>query len=312
MTRIRERFPGSSRCHFCRCVLVILLLNCPEATQAQGQEKQYAMMSVEWLVDQSDVIAVVREHQNPNEHTVLKTIKGQSESVDWSSIRPQNRAEFLDPPSEISWFRNHDEKVRLLFVRVVRGQGELLQSVSVERGGSLGTVSKSTHPDYRPYPRLGFETKLYGVTQFGELLLTEAQLLRAIGKRMNEACEPLPLRPGCGKHPGGEGVLPARYAPEQFPLNNDDEVYYLIVPYDTSRRDYFLTQLQNGDAAEKLYAIGELAIFSDESAAKAIEDAAECKEAREVFRFEKSSGDVVALTAADVREAASAELQKRR
>lgn len=312
MTRIRERFPRSVRCHFSSCVLVIVLLNCPGAMPLQAQEKQYGMMSVEWLVDQSDVIAIVREHQNPNEHTVLKTIKGQSESVDWSSIRPEVRSGFLDPPSEISWFRNHDQKVRLLFVHVVRGRGELLQSVSVERGGSLGTVSKSTHPDYKPYPRLGVETKLYGVTQFGELLLTEAQLLRAIGNRMNASCEPLPLRPGCGKHLGGEGELSARYASEQFPLNNDDEVYYLVVPYDTSRRDHFLAELQNGDAAEKLYAIRELAVFRDESAAKAIEDAAGCKEAREVFRFEKSSGDVVALTAADVREAANAELQKRR
>ncbi len=200
--------------------------------------------------------------------------------------------------------------MRLLFVRVVQGRGELLQSVSVERGGSLGTVSKSTHPGYKPYPRLGVETKLYGVTQFGELLLTETQLFRAISKRMNTTREPLNLRPGCGQHLGGNGTLPARYAPEQFPLNNDDEVYYQVVPYDTSRRDHFLSQLQNGDAAEKIYAIRELAVFSDDSAEQAIEAAADCSEARDVFHFEKTSGEVVTLTAADVRNAAKAELQK--
>lgn len=127
---------------------------------------------------------------------------------------------------------------------------------------------------------------------------------------MKAVRNPIKLRHGVGKHLGGEGDLSARFASDFFPLNNDDEVYYLVVPYDTSRRDHFQTQLLTGDAAEKLYAIRELSIFDDETAMQAIEKAAECREATEVFHFDKSSREVVAWTAADVRAAAKAELRK--
>ena len=96
---------------------------------------------------------------------------------------------------------------------------------------------------------------------------------------MKAVRNPIKLRHGVGKHLGGEGDLSARFASDFFPLNNDDEVYYLVVPYDTSRRDHFQTQLLTGDAAEKLYAIRELSIFDDETAMQAIEKAAECRNA---------------------------------
>lgn len=276
------------------------------AATVMGQEKQYGMMSIDWLVDESDVIAIVLEKQNPIEQKVLKTIKGRSEAVDWKNIQITNRAGFLEPPSKIPRNLNHKEQVRLLFVR---GQGVLLQAVSLERSESITSVNHSTHPDYKPYPRLGIETKLYGVTQFGELLLTESQLFRAINDRMKIAHQPIPLRPSCGKHLGGEGALPARNAPESFPLNNDDETYFLVVPFDHIRRDHFQSLLANGDAEEKLYAIRELAILDDEAATHTIEQAANCPEAREVFHFESSTGETVAWTAEDVRAAAKAELQ---
>lgn len=292
-----------------RYLMVLGFLICCNATTAQGQEKQLGMMSIEWLVDESDVIAIVLEKQTPAEQKVLKTIKGRSESVDWHNLQMANRDGFLTPPSQIPRNLNHKERVRLMFIR---GRGELLQSVSLERSENIASVNQTSHPDYKPYPRLGFQTKLYGVTQFGELLLTESKLFRTIEDRMKFAHQPIPLRPNCGKHLGGDGALPARYAPESFALNNDDETYYLVVPYDASRRDHFLSLLANGDAAEKLYAIRELAIFDEASSTNAIERAANCIEAREVFHFEKSSGEVVAWTAADVRAAANAELQRLR
>lgn len=292
-----------------RYLMVLGFLICCNATTAQGQEKQLGMMSIEWLVDESDVIAIVLEKETPAKQKVLKTLKGRSESVDWHNLEMASRDGFLTPPSQIPRNLNHKERVRLMFVR---GRDELLQAVSLERSESIASVNQTTHPDYKPYPRLGFETKLYGVTQFGELLLTESKLFRAIEDRMKIAHRPIPLRPSCGKHLGGDGALPARYAPESFALNNDDETYYLVVPYDASRRDHFLSLLSNGDAAEKLCAIRELAIFDDASFTIAIERAAKCIEAREVFHFEKSSGEVVAWTAADVRAAANAELQRLR
>ena len=48
---------------FCRGLLTIVLLMCPGAMPIQAQER-YGMMSVEWLVDESDVIAIVCERQN--------------------------------------------------------------------------------------------------------------------------------------------------------------------------------------------------------------------------------------------------------
>lgn len=290
-------------------LIVLGFLISSNATSVQGQEIELGMMSIEWLIDESDVIAIVLEKETPPEQKVLKTIKGRSESIDWQNPEMASRAGFLTPPSQIPRNLNHQERVRLMFVR---GRGELLQSVSLERSENIASVNQTTHPDYKPYPRLGFETKLFGVTQFGELLLTESKLFRAIEDRMKIAHRPIPLRPSYGKHLGGDGALPARYAPESFALNNDDETYYLVVPYDASRRDHFLSLLSNGDAAEKLYAIRELAIFDDASSTKAIESAAKCIEAREVFHFEKSTGDVVAWTAADVRAAANAELQRLR
>jgi hypothetical protein len=307
--RIRGSYLRSPRTGISGCFLVLGFLIWFNATTAQGQEKQLGMMSIEWLVDESDVIAIVLEKQTTAEQKVLKTIKGSSESVDWHNLRIANRAGFVAPPSQITRNLNHQERVRLMFVR---GREELLQAVSLERSESIASVKQTTHPDYKPYPRLGFETKLYGVTQFGELLLTEAKLFRAIEDRIKIAHQAIPLRPSCGKHLGSDGILPARSAPDSFPLNNDDETYYLVVPYDASRLDYFLSLLSKGDAAEKLYAIRELAIFDDTSATNAIERAANCIEAREVFHFKKSSGEVVALTTADVRAAADAELQKLR
>lgn len=290
-------------------LIVLGFLLWSNATGVQGQEKELGMLSIEWLVDESDVIAIVLDKETPAEQKVLKTIKGRSESVDWHNLEMASGDGFLAPPSRIPRNLNHKERVRLMFIR---GRGELLQSVSLERSENIASVNQTSHPDYKPYPRLGVETKLYGVTQYGELLLTESKLFRAIEDRMKIANRPIPLRPNCGKHLGGNGALPARYAPESFALNNDDETYYLVVPYDASRRDHFLSLLANGDAAEKLYAIRELAIFDDASSTNAIENAAKCIEAREVFHFEKSSGEVVAWTAADVRAAANAELQRLR
>lgn len=292
-----------------RYLMVLGFLIWSNATSVKGQEKELGILSIEWLVDESDVIAIVLEKQTLTEQKVLKTIKGRSESIDWHNLEMASGDGFLTPPSQIPRNLNHKERVRLMFIR---GRGELLQAVSLERSESIASVNQTTHPDYKPYPRLGFETKLFGVTQFGELLLTESKLFRAIEDRVKIAHRPIPLRPSCGKHLGGDGALPARYAPESFPLNNDDETYYLVVPYDASRRDHFLSLLANGDAAEKLYAIRELAIFDDASSTNAIEGAAKCIEASEVFHFEKSSGEVVAWTAADVRAAANAELQKLR
>lgn len=290
------------------CSLAVGILIVLGASASHGEEREYGMLSIEWLVDESDVIAVVRVKQSPKEYTVLRTIKGKPESIDWSVVRFEKRVGFFEPPSLGSFREDDGERARLLFVR---GKGELLQSVSLERSDFIESVNKTTHPDYKPYPRLGVETKLYGVNQFGELLLSESKLFRAIEDRMKTVCEPVLLRAGVGKYLGGEGELSARYADDSFPLNNDDEIYYLVVPYDTGRRDYFLSQLLNGDAAEKLYAIRELAVLKDEVAWKAIEQAATCNEAAEVFHFDKNSGEVVAWTAADVRVAAQAELKKR-
>ncbi len=269
----------------------------------QADTTTIGMLSIEWLVDESDVIAIVKSTENPSAHRVAKIIKGNAASIDWSKLQTQKREHFFEPPGQNLRPSVNTPVARVLFIR---GQRELLQAVRLERDGYIGAIDKAAHPDYKPYPRRGVESNLYGVTQFGELLLTEPKLLQAIENRMKAVHEPVKLRAGVDKHLGKDGSLPARYAAELFPLNNDDEVYYLVVPFDSSRRDYLLNQLAIGDAAEKLYALNELSIFDDEKARQAIERAVDCQTATEVFHFDKGSGQVVAWTAADVRAAAKA------
>jgi hypothetical protein len=126
---------------------------------------QHCIRTTEWLVDNSTVIAVVREphHGAGGKSTVLRTLKGDATQIVWPlKESPFDGYDYYGPPSH--------GPVRLVFVRET---SELLAGVKLGRG--------QVHE-----PRI--HDVLYGVTQYGQLLLTESDLFAAIAAQLR--CPP--------------------------------------------------------------------------------------------------------------------------
>lgn len=152
------------------------------------------MYSIEWLVDESDTIVVVRDAPNQADALpeVIKCIKGNAASIKWPLTPMTTRwPDYKNcvPPSTGS--------VRLLFIRE---SSLLLQAVSLGRPGdipAIGWTEFFTH--HEGVPLAGIHSTLYGVSQFGDLLLTESSLHAAIDARLKlnripSGCEPMSIQ----------------------------------------------------------------------------------------------------------------------
>ena len=178
---------------------------------------QHMVRTTEWLVDHSTVICIANfsdEGGNPKPK-VLQTIKGDSKALTW----PLKEADFdgyhyLGPPATGT--------VRLLFV----GENhELWQAVDLGR-----------HPISSPTLHQVF----YGVSQYGEVLLTESSLMDAIRTHMAAQPGTLVKRRNTSTHFSRSGIE----APRSFPFENGGETFVLVVDFNTGRRDYYIKQLQ--------------------------------------------------------------------
>ena len=267
------------------------------ATVVRADLNVYKLYSIEWLVDTSDVIAIVRfDHEqgfaNPK---IVRVFKGDVDRIQFPVAIESNDHLHLHGAG----------KLRMLFVR---GKSELLESISLGRprdSNHLGLIRPGCD-DLN-----AISASLYGVTQYGGLLLSESELYACVRARIGatktdtipwrNVYKTLDVKETYHVHHGS--------TPVTFPLENDHESYCLRVPMDMDRRDHFLRLLKDGDAAEKLFAITELRHFRDESAESAIRDAQHCTEVVTVYSYRSAYSDVVELNAQTVCESATRAIQ---
>lgn len=259
--------------------ILIVLNGLGWASTARADLNQLYIYTVEWLVDNSDAIVIIRApHPMPDnggvlaDSLVVKQLKGGAYT---QNQRIGRLGSYHHRPG-YSWFHPKSEGVtRLLFIK----DDKLLQAVSLDRHNKLGA-----------YP--SWQEAIFGVSQFGELLLNSSDFLRAIRSRIEEG-------PGTtlgrkGTHVAYEGVV----APPSFPLETNGETYVMVVPITEERRDYYIQLSQSGDASERLDALHELTAFADGESADAIRTLIGVED------VEPSYGPYRTYTAADVRRAA--------
>ncbi|WP_166826752.1 hypothetical protein [Thalassoroseus pseudoceratinae] len=223
------------------CGIWMLFVN---TTGAFADLNQYRLRTIEWLVDNSDTIGVfqVDETKPP---AVLHTFKGDAANIEYP----------LAPPKfdgYLYFSRMVEGPIRLRFIR---GTSELLEEIEIGRRSPID-----------------FPTLLdvyYGVTQYGNVVLSERVLLETLSGRLRAKTGPTIDPNPRVAHARKSGVV----AHSDFPLESGGETFVLIVPFTTERRDYFIKMLKDGPAAEKIRAIRELRIFDDPLSRQAITEA---------------------------------------
>jgi hypothetical protein len=269
---------------FCGMLLTTLVFWIAGAASVKADLNIYCIRSIEWLVDNSEVIAVVRESEDDerDEPTVLRTLKGDVSRIKWPLKKsPHDGLSYYGPPS--------DGPVRLVFVR---GTSELLGGVKLGRW----RYSRDAGKIYDVW---------YGVTQYGDLLLTESDMFRAIDAQLRVG----PSQPIERKKDSLFYERSGIEAPRTFPLEDVNETYVLIVPFNVARRDHYLSVLRTGDAAERIHAIHELSQLIDQKSLDAIREATRCGNVMPAYEFRWSDRSVHELTANDVRRTVNAVLQ---
>jgi hypothetical protein len=270
--------------------------------------------TVEWLVDNSDIIVVVvggDEEKKQKPTKIIRTLKGDANEI----VYPLQNS--WGSPNWTSWPFVCQGPARVLFIR---GKYEILQSIKFVRPIPNPLAERTI---------LHVDRRTYGVTQYGDLLLTETSLLDAIEKRLKEGpSQTLPVHKNIRYRLLGSStrtiyasdkkgapkitisVKPPVIVPvsSDFPFETTDETYYLIVPFTAERRDHFIKVLQSKDAAARIHAIRELSYFDDEKAMQAIRDATECDDATPAFQRSWRE-EIKLLTSADVRAKAKSTLE---
>lgn len=250
--------------------------------------------SVEWLVDNSEQIVIVKHDESSlGKFEVLHRVKGTANSLT-GPIKKDERIgyPYLDAYS--------GELFSLLFLNKKQ---QLLAQIGLARKWNGD---------------MGWKKSFYGVDQFGNLLLSESTLMRAIENRLTTSSGPrLPYIENSVFYPSKTtGVFV--YVPNGFPLNNADETHFLEVPFDAKRRDYYLSKLTSGTAAARINAISELSRFKDDK-----KSAAAISRATTVDDVMPSFGDLrwtrivdvdslSLLNSEDVRQAAKQALESSR
>ncbi len=247
-------------------------------TVAFADLNQYRLRTVEWLVDNADVIAVFQ--LSPSDPPkLLHTYKGETAQIEFP----------LSPSAFDGYYyfeRPAEGPIRLYFIR---GTNELLEEIEIGRRVP------------RDSPKL--MDVYYGTTQYGKVLLSEQMLLQTVLARL--AAKPTPIiKPNVRvAHARKSGVN----APSDFPLESGGETYVLIVPFTSERRDHFLNALKNGKALEKIRAIWGLHYFDDPSSKQAIIEATRLTSVEPTYLF--NSDGRVEIGQEDVVRAAKEALE---
>lgn len=253
--------------HLLRPYSLLMMVLCLVAIRpAAADFSQIWMFSVEWLVDNSDVIAVVNYPQGRSPQSddadpeILQSIKGDGETLRWPLTPLKEKGHYSQ---KIVQLGPRDNSVRVVFGR---GPSTLLQEI---------TLVREMEFFHGPVP---LQEMVYGVSQTGELFMTQADLMRAIKNRMEVGPEqPVEVF----KERGSEKEV---WAPSWFPLNSTKEVFMLTVPWDTHYRDALIHLAKTGNAAERMYAADLLSWFLDPLAKKTLEELSQVKEVTIAYR----------------------------
>lgn len=260
-----------------RILALILALPCSSiALSARADYHLSYINSVEWLVDNSDTILVIESQEETVKATapeIVQVLKGSTEGVKW----PLRRTPW---GSHVYFGPRYDDSVRLLFIR---GTSELLGEVSLVREWNSAV-----------------QHRFYGVTQTGELLMSPSTLVNAVKDRL-EVRKNKSLGPRTSSAPSGTSNIAA---PLYFPLETTGDTYILTVPFDSHLRDEYIRLLQNGDAAQCIYAIYGLSHFHGEVAADALRDAMKMESVLPSYRRKDGRTKLEELTVEDVRRKA--------
>lgn len=257
--------------------LLIALAGCVSlASQAVADLEGRHIGSIEWLVDNSDVVAIVKYPQEGNQGppTVVRALKGDTERLDTPLEYPPGSPTFTSFSSNGS--------ASLIFVQ---GSSKLLAEIAIAR---------PTPEGYSPE----VEDIYYGVTQYEEVLLTQSAFLRAVASRIQSG--PGQLLPSKHKHHKDERHFPLR--PKQgFPIGAAEVDYTILVSLSVELRDHFIEVLRTGDASDRIHAIDVLVAFDDEAAVQAIRDATQCRDVLASYVYNLGNGSLDVLTTEDVK-----------
>jgi len=266
------------------CSLLGLLL-APGA--ALADYNQHLVYSVEWLACESDTIALVRNEGE--RRTVLHTLKGSGEIPDELFELSAFRFGYdIDQPwsSKLNPWRKGEPagRISLLFLR----KGKILQDVV------FGRVIPGSHPSVKD--------RFYGVTETGDLITSEPELIHAVNSALKEKRgDPIVrLRRAPFKEYSGAT------APRWFALESTGDTYVIITKFDEAWRDRMIAMAQEGTAAERIWALVQLSWNDDKKSVDVLKRTA----ARLPEDVIPSGGgrDKGPLGAADVQRAAQARL----
>lgn len=252
---------------------------------ARADYNSYGVLTVEWLVDNSDTILIAREDGEEGTESVVEVIKGDGSSFEGKLPEASaeqmglSRGSFRQPPQS--------GKFKLHFIK----QGARLQSVGLGR-------------DVRMERELHLGSIWYGVTQFEQVFLDPSSFLQAIRQRVRSR----PSEEQVESMKGRKQPTLSVQASVNFPFETTDELFGLVVPRTHEWRDHYLQVLSSGDAIQRMDAITKLKAFADLRSRDAIQAAADSTEDVPIgYRQDwMSSNASRVITAKDVRAHAQA------
>ncbi len=217
--------------------------------------------SVQWLVDHSATICVAQyEPDMPTAGSadgpaprVTKVLKGTGDAVRFP-LRTHRVGEYWRPP-------HRGFASRLLFVSA---EGELLAAVGLNR--------PTPHANRPPADAPALREVVYGVSEYGDLYLTEPDLFRAILRHL--ARPPARLLRAVDERNRTPGAPQKVWPGPDFPLDTQENLHQIVVDFHVARRTHYLTQLETGDLGERLEAVSQLALIDDVGARDGLRAAA--------------------------------------
>lgn len=236
--------------------LLLTFAVCHAATATADLYQPY-VRTVEWLVDHSDTILVYQISQDGQSYAAVRSFKGDVSEIKFPLKPPiHDGRDYLQKPAKGNF--------RLAFIKATN---QVIFETDLAREPVMA------HP--------GLFRILYGVSQYGDLIVTQQSLFASIRKRVKDGPGDLFTRNKRRPHTSHSGTE----APRDFPFESGDYTYVLLVPFTKERRDYHLHRLQTGSASERVDAIRNLKDFGDAESWRAIRNVAKAKNVQSDVRY---------------------------
>lgn len=229
---------------FVNRLLIVIVSSVLHCGTALADYNQMLLLSTEWLVANSDVVAIVRSSPGSEEGPEAVTFfKGDETKLtaNFDEKKYTGDGYFIFQPSD-------GGKVKIVFFSEEKG---LLQSVQLDRDNVA---------DFE------FLDNWYGVDEFGRLLMTQSELFHSVGKEIQrDNGKPVSRIPRAPFR--SNSAVEAR---KEFPMETTSETFVIVVPFDEHRRDAVINLAVTGTGFERKDAIRELSFNDDEKSVQAI------------------------------------------